>query len=188
MAQPEPAAPRRPSPSVLIVVGLLAIGVVAVLVFLLGRPPGPVSQATSVPTVTPAAAAPTNPPATDGPTPAATPSGVLTITTPTPLPTRPPTARPTATANTNPTIVSFTAPSTVQCTGNEVRQITLSWRVERASGVSLSIDGPGKYADYPAVYSVEVPFACSEAQHTYRITTIGGTGPATRQEKTVRRS
>jgi hypothetical protein len=60
--------------------------------------------------------------------------------------------------------------------------------VERASGVELAIDGPGKYDDYPPIATVEVPFACSESQHTYRITSIGGTGPAATMERVVRRS
>ena len=39
-----------------------------------------------------------------------------------------------------------------------------------------------------ATATVQVPFACSESQHTYRITTTGGTGPAATQQRVIRRT
>lgn len=114
---------------------------------------------------------------------------MATITTPVPSPT--PTVRITAAPtlpSTAPAIIQYTAPDTVKCTDGGVVYITLSWRVDRAGGVSLAIDGPGKYADYPASSSVEVPFACGESQHTYTITSSGGTGPAATQTKTIKRA
>lgn len=115
-------------------------------------------------------------------------SAILTITTPVPSPT--PTVRITAAPtplSTAPAIIQYDAPATVKCAGTEVVYITLTWRVDRATGVSLAIDGPGKYADYPASFSVEVPFSCGESQHTYKITSTGGSGPAATQTKTIKK-
>jgi hypothetical protein len=173
----------------------VGLGILAVLLLVLNRPPDLASGATDRPAsptapIAEVTASPA-PPASAGPSP----SALLVIATPSPPPQGPtappthgPTSRPTATANTNARIVSFSAPATVQCSSGEVVQISLSWRVERATGVELAIDGPGKFDDYPATATIEVPFACSESQHTYRITTIGGSGTPASQEKVVKRA
>src|SRR5215831_18770698 len=157
--------PGRAAQIAVLGVALLVL-VVAVLV-LLGRTRGgaPTSAATAVTQTTQA------------PTPTGAP--------PTAAPTARPTAAPTATPAPTPsgqTILSFVVPQTVKC--DAVNQTTplvhLTWTTALATGVSISIDGPGKYADYPANGSADVPFACSVAQHTYLLTTQGSGTPATR--------
>jgi hypothetical protein len=146
---------------------LVALLAVAYLLGRGGRPSAPpVSAATAVaqatPTAeqaaTPTAAAPTAPPATSRPT-----------ATPTPAPT-------------GQTILSFDVPQTVKCDAAHptTPNVHLSWTTVNATGVAISIDGSGKYADYAANSSADVPFACSELQHTYEITTEGTGTPTTR--------
>jgi len=79
------------------------------------------------------------------------------------------------------TIVSFTVPATVKCASNGTpATVHLAWSTANTTGVTISIDGPGKYDDYAATGSADVPFACSETQHTYLITTRGTGSPATK--------
>ena len=134
-------------------------------------PSASIAPASAPPTLV-ATTVPTNPPA---PTP-----------TPSPAPT--PTPRPTPTPNTDPAIASFTVPGTEDCTDDTAGTITISWSVARATGVTVSIDGPGIFDAYPtASGSTELPFACGQGQlsHTYTLTTTGGTGPAASSTKTV---
>src|SRR5215467_12323583 len=113
------------------------------------------------------------------PTSAATARPSVPASTPAPTATptdAPPTAAPTQaqggggrpTTPTGQTILSFGVPQTVQC--DQANQTTpsvhITWRTANASGVTISIDGPGKFADYPASGSADLPFACGEAQHT----------------------
>jgi hypothetical protein len=90
----------------------------------------------------------------------------------------------TPTAPTGQTIVAFNVPTTYNCSasprpaGGDL--VHLSWTTANATAVSISIDGPGKFADYPANGSADVPFACSVAQHTYLLTTQGSGVVATR--------
>lgn len=154
------------------VLGVLLLGLLAVVAFLVGRAAtggaGPTSAATSVAQATPAQA-------TAAPTQAATPTSVSATVAPT--------ARPTPTpAPTGQTILSFNVPQTFKCDagGQANPYVHLSWTTVNATGVSISIDGPGKFADYPANGSADVPFACSVAQHTYLLTTQGTGSPATR--------
>ena len=105
-------------------------------------------------------------------------------------PTAPPTAaptpptktpKPTATPNTNPVIISFEAPKQEDCTNDSAGRVTLKWSVKNATGVSLSIDGPGVYKTYSGLSNApdDIPFGCSDQvlQHSYTLTTVGGTGP-----------
>jgi hypothetical protein len=96
----------------------------------------------------------------------------------------PATATPTATpapAPTGQTILSFGVPQTVKCDASgQPTSLHLTWTTAAATGVSISIDGPGKFADYPASGSADLPFGCSEVQHTYLLTTHGSGPPATR--------
>ncbi len=106
---------------------------------------------------------------------------------PTPKPTKTP--KPTPTANTNPAIVTWEVPKLEDCTGTTGGQIHVSWTVARASGVSISIDGPGIYDSYAGLTGeVDLPYGCSDTilEHTYTLTTIGGTGPAATRTKTVK--
>ena len=103
-----------------------------------------------------------------------------------PQPTKTP--QPTPTPNTNPTIVSFDAPKTEDCTNASAGTIQLSWTIVNATGVTLSIDGPGPFASYPGLtQTVEVPFGCDHSQldHTYTLTTTGGSGLADKVTRTV---
>jgi hypothetical protein len=151
--------------AVAVVLALLAGGY---LLLRAARPStAPVSAATTVAqtpipastqAATPTAAAPTAPPATSRPT-----------------------AAPTA-APTGQTILSYNVPQTVKCDAADVTtpMVHLTWTTVNATGVFISIDGPGKYADYAASGSADVPFACSVSQHTYEITTEGTGTPVTR--------
>lgn len=127
--------------------------------------PGPSSDA--LPTTEASA------PPTDGPVP----------------PTFPPTAAPapTPTANTNPRIVSWEVPKYEDCTGTTAGSIDVSWEVRRATGVTISIDGPGIYNSYGPEDAMAIPFGCSHSvlKHTYTLTTTGGTGPAAQITRTV---
>ena len=117
----------------------------------------------------------------------AAPTTAAPTAAPTPKPTKTP--KPTPTANTNPAIVVWEVPKQEDCTGTTGGQIHVSWRVERAEGVSVSIDGPGIYDSYAGLSGeIDLPYGCSNAvlEHTYTLRTIGGTGPAATRTKTVR--
>src|SRR5262245_52666943 len=59
-------------------------------------------------------------------------------------------------------IVTFTAPATANCGTTQLpTTVHLTWSTVNAAGVTISIDGPGQYGDYPASGAVELPFACS---------------------------
>lgn len=56
--------------------------------------------------------------------------------------------------------------------------ITLEWKVNGASQVTISIDGPGIYGTYPATSTEQFNFACSgnagdTQTHTYLLRTVG---------------
>lgn len=122
---------------------------------------------------------------TDGAS-AAPPSAAPTAV-PTPKPTKTP--KPTPTPNTNPAIVVWDVPKLEDCTGSTGGQIHVSWRVERADGVSVSIDGPGIYDSYAGLTGeIDLPYGCSNQtlEHTYTLRTVGGTGPAATRTRTVK--
>lgn len=139
-------------------------------------------EVTTSPTEIPMTIAPTETPgalATPTSTPSPTPTPTLPAT-PTPVPTPKP-------AN----IKSFSASeTTVDCNVlPEPFQVHLEWSIARATGVTISIDGPGIYDSYPgATGSADVPFACGDAKHTYTLTTTGGDGAAASQTITVKRA
>ncbi|HET9852064.1 MAG TPA: hypothetical protein VFP56_06110 [Candidatus Limnocylindrales bacterium] len=106
---------------------------------------------------------------------------------PTAKPTKTP--KPTPTPNTNPAIVSFETPKQEDCTNSTAGSIHITWSVKRATGVSISIDGPGIYDSYAGLTGeVDVPYGCDHTKlsHTYTLTTIGGTGPAASVTKTIK--
>jgi hypothetical protein len=112
-----------------------------------------------------------------------------------PPPTTQPTAAPAQTAapeptrNTNPAIVSFDTPKQEDCTNGTANSIHVSWSVKRATGVAIAIDGPGIYDAYDGLTgTVDLPFGCDRSvlEHTYTLTTVGGTGPAAVITRTVR--
>jgi hypothetical protein len=95
-----------------------------------------------------------------------------------------------------PEVTSFTSPHTASCTSANgtatVGQIHLSWNAVGTAGVRLSIDPPTAdtaydfgFADYPAIGSADVPFACGApnhdskgAYHLYVVTTLHDKGYA----------
>jgi hypothetical protein len=151
------------------VLGVLLVALLIVIAFLIGRGSQgagtPTSAATAVTQATQSAQAPTSTAAA----PTATPTAVSATATPAPAPT-------------GQTIQSFVVPQTVKCdaANQTTPSVHLTWTTVDTTGVSISIDGPGKFADYPASGSADVPFACSVAQHTYLLTTHGTGTPATR--------
>ena len=201
-----PASGRGP---LLYGVFAIVVGVSAAVVFGLtvgGGPAGGAASASPPPiavgsatpsiavSVEPSGSGPvTSPPASSAPlttpTLSPTPAAVPTPTpAPTPRVTPKPTPKPTPTPNTNPTIVSFTVPKTEDCTGGSAGTIHISWKVANATGVTLSIDGPGIFDSYPGTSgATDLPFGCSHQQltHTYTVTTTGGSGPAARITRTV---
>jgi hypothetical protein len=184
-------AVRRPSS--LVRVGILAIG----LGFVVGAcggaasatsslsPSAGASAAASLDAVASASSVPAaSEPAVSGPVPAAT-------TAPSGAPTAAPTAMavPTATPNVNPRIVTWDAPKYEDCTGTTAGSITVSWEIRRATGVTISIDGPGIYDEYDSLEdTITLPYGCGPAvlQHTYTLVTVGGVGPAATLTRTVR--
>lgn len=141
------------------------------------------SSAPSSPSESPTTAMTGAPESTDPTVDPATPSSPST-----PRPTRSPSPTPVPTAApTEPAITAFTVPSHEDCTDETAGTITIAWSVVRATGVTVSIDGPGIFDTYPASGSADVPFACSQAQlsHTYTLVTTGGTGPAATSTKSV---
>lgn len=124
-------------------------------------------------------AAPTVAPATEPPTSAPT-AG------PTAAPSNPP--KPSPTPNTNPRIVAWDVPRYEDCTNETAGSINVSWEIRRASGVTISIDGPGIFDTYnETADSITLPFGCDVdvLSHTYTLRTVGGTGPAATLTKTV---
>lgn len=126
---------------------------------------------------------------------AASPSAAVTNEPPPPPPTKTPkpTKAPTPTPSPTPApakVKSFTAPNTIDCNVDpEPTQIHLEWSVARATGVTISIDGPGIYDSYDgATGAADVPFACGSDSHTYLITTTGSDGAQATEKRVVKRA
>jgi hypothetical protein len=112
-----------------------------------------------------------------------TPASTLTTN-----PTAPPTAKPTPTPNTNPNIITWKVPVQEDCTGTTAGQVHVEWRVENATGVTISIAGGGIYKAYPGTSgSDDLPYPCdiTELAQTYTLRTTGGVGPADSSTKKV---
>lgn len=83
-----------------------------------------------------------------------------------------------------PSIVQFAAnPNPYQCPGSG--QIALTWSTQNTSGVTLSIDGGGPYANYGPTGNAQVPYACPTNQHTYQLTANGQNGQKPQQTLVV---
>ena len=124
------------------------------------------------------------PPPPPPPTPTSAPTPEVTPLA-TPQPTPPPPPPPPPTPDPAPVIVSFTAnPSPATCEGPFIQ---LSWTTQNATSVTVSIDGPGAYDTYGPNGNADVPFACTEASHTYTLTADGPQG-STQQTITVFRA
>jgi cytoskeletal protein RodZ len=195
VAAREPSRPERPSRVLYTTIAILVVAVLILgfaLLTLLGQAPQTVADATDDPgSSMPASAEPASaePPQMSSVVPSASPT-----TPPTLAPTTPPSAPPTATTApaktpaTAPAIAAFVAPATVDCTNESVVIVRLSWHVERATGVTISIDGPGIYDSYGPTDAADLPFSCGEPQHTYLLTTTGGTGSPATQQKVITRA
>ncbi|MBM3693237.1 MAG: hypothetical protein FJW77_08110 [Actinobacteria bacterium] len=147
----------------LAVVGVIVIGVVVALL-VSGGGGGGTTPATST-TVTP--------------TSTSTSSSTSTTSTST---TVPPTTQPGA-----PVITSFTAtPSPFPCSGSgDSGQVTLNWTTTNATGVSISIDGPGVFGSFGPSGSRQVPFASCSSAHVYTLTARGQGNAQVQQTITV---
>jgi hypothetical protein len=79
------------------------------------------------------------------------------------------------------TIVSFQKVG-LSCDPSNGNQVTLSWVVTGATGVWISIDGPGHWnsTPYPTTYTESFPGACNGDTQTFLLTTVGGTSEKTK--------
>ena len=100
--------------------------------------------------------------------------------------TTPPTT-PGTTAPNAPVISAFTAnPNPFPCTSvNDSGQITLTWNTQNATGVTISIDGPGIFGSYGPTGQQQVPFAGCNTAHTYTLTAKGSGNQQVQQTITV---
>jgi hypothetical protein len=171
---------------------IVLVAAVALIVAACGGPPSAAGLASESPSALESGSAGSaSPSAADASLPAGASTAPTPSPKPTPRPTPKPTPRPTATPNTKPAIVSYQIPSTVACGYNNAAvQIQITWIVKLATGVTISIDGPGIFDTYPGASGLAtVPFECGvgSSKHTYTLTTTGGTGPAAHATKTVKR-
>lgn len=100
-----------------------------------------------------------------------------------------PTDSPEPTPNTNPAIIAFDTPKQEDCTNATAGSIHVSWTIAHATGVTISIDGPGIYDAYSGTSgSIDLPYGCDHTvlRHTYTLKTTGGSGPWVRVTHTVR--
>jgi len=114
--------------------------------------------------------------------PTTTPARVATSAAP------PPTQAPAS----GPVITSFTASATtIACPSPTVSTsigpptITLSWTTTNATGVDLSVDGPGVYASYGPNASTSIIVPCDGNTHTYQLTAKGSSGATASQTISV---
>ena len=91
------------------------------------------------------------------------------------------------TAPNAPVISAFTAnPNPFPCTSvNDSGQITLTWNTQNATGVTISIDGPGIFGSYGPTGQQQVPFAGCNTAHTYTLTAKGSGNQQVQQTITV---
>ena len=181
---------RKREPLLLGLIGGVIGIVLAVVVFggFLGSPAGATASPTTAAIATDGASPGPSPSLAPADSPA--PSVEVTLPPATAVPTGTP-ATPTSqpTPNTNPRIVSFDTPNQEDCTNATAGSVHLEWSVRNATGVTISIDGPGIYDSYAGLTgSVDLPYGCdfTVLKHTYTLTTVGGTGPAASVTKTIR--
>jgi hypothetical protein len=78
-----------------------------------------------------------------------------------------------------PVIDSFVTPEDIDCHNGDFQLFSATWTTTHASKVTISIDGPGIYAEYPADGDTSLPFSCSSS-HSFLLTAHGDGGTATR--------
>lgn len=76
-------------------------------------------------------------------------------------------------------IEEFGVPATVDCSGDDP-QVSLTWSARNADRVTISVDGPGVYAEYGPSGETAILFPCP-GPHTYLLTAYGP-GGATQTE------
>ena len=93
------------------------------------------------------------------------------------------TAPPTTPPSNAPVITSYTSSTTsIACPASDVSTtvptptVTLSWATQNATGVDLSVDGPGIYGSYGPSGSTTLNVPCNGATHTYLLTAKGSNG------------
>jgi hypothetical protein len=74
-----------------------------------------------------------------------------------------------------PTIDAFVTPESIDCHNGNFQEFTASWETTNAVKVTISIDGPGIYAEYPADGETSLPFNCNSA-HSFLLTAYGSDG------------
>lgn len=83
-----------------------------------------------------------------------------------------PTPQPVAAA---PVITSFETPESIDCHNGDFQEFTARWTTTGATKVTISIDGPGIYAEYAANGEASLPFSCTSA-HSFLLTAYGSDG------------
>jgi serine/threonine-protein kinase len=106
-----------------------------------------------------------------------------TTTTEASTTTRPATTTTAATPTGAPQITSFSGPDSVEC--NAPTEVELSWATENATRTTISIDGPGVFAEYGPNMTTLLPFACDGDSHSYTLTAIGSDNRTASQTKTI---
>ncbi len=74
-----------------------------------------------------------------------------------------------------PVIDSFQTPDDIDCHNGNLQDFSVSWTTTDAHKVTISIDGPGIYAEYPVDGDTSLPFNCSTS-HTFLLTAYGSNG------------
>lgn len=82
---------------------------------------------------------------------------------------------PTAPAAPAPVITSFVTPDDIDCHNGDFQQFTASFTTTGAVRTTISIDGPGVYAEYGPSADVDLPFNCS-SPHSFTLTAYGSDG------------
>jgi hypothetical protein len=80
-----------------------------------------------------------------------------------------------------PVINSFATPESIDCHNGMFQEFTASWSTTNATRVTISIDGPGIYAEYGPSGETSLPFNCNSS-HTFLLTAYNQDGTkATKQ-------
>jgi hypothetical protein len=80
-----------------------------------------------------------------------------------------------------PVINSFATPESIDCHNGMFQEFTASWSTSNATRVTISIDGPGIYAEYGPSGETSLPFNCNSS-HTFLLTAYNQDGTkATKQ-------
>ena len=80
-------------------------------------------------------------------------------------------------------IEEFGSPASVDCSGDDP-QVSFSWSTRNADRVTISVDGPGVYAEYGPSGETAILFPCP-GPHTYLLTAYGPDGTTRTEIVTV---